>query len=334
MKSVPPLAPPGLTPVLAEFRQRMGADCVWFAEIVLVPGTVVLAKEQARPQRPWWCRIWTDGHPAASVTIRQFEDQPIDAAAHVDLQAPPLTWQITQLQGNPEGFWAQSFARQVYIRHDLHEEHRLLIFSGEQCLGLLVAAWDRRRTGVAKRMSRVMRQKCAHWVSVQLAAAHQQAQHAEPQPEGELVLTAEAEVAYASDPALLWLTNERLARLEAVVRREIRPDGLLNGELEPLSLAAAGAGIQLTPLRGRAGMGWLARLRVPARPPLEVRSLLTPSQREVVDLVNTGCTAAEIARHLGKSVETVRTQIKQAYGRLGVANRLELSRVLPQAFVP
>lgn len=46
---------------------------------------------------------------------------------------------------------------------------------------------------------------------------------------------------------------------------------------------------------------------------------LTPRQREVLALVATGCTNAEIAARLGIEAETVNSHLKRAYERLGIA---------------
>lgn len=56
------------------------------------------------------------------------------------------------------------------------------------------------------------------------------------------------------------------------------------------------------------------------------RVLLTRREREIVDRILCGCTANEVARELGVSFHTVRTHLRNLYGRLGVSNRLELMR--------
>ncbi len=50
-------------------------------------------------------------------------------------------------------------------------------------------------------------------------------------------------------------------------------------------------------------------------------SLLTPRQRELIQLVADGHTNAEIARHLFVSVSTIRKHLENIYDRLGVTNR-------------
>lgn len=56
--------------------------------------------------------------------------------------------------------------------------------------------------------------------------------------------------------------------------------------------------------------------------------LVTLSEREtqIVDSLANGATAKEIARELALSFHTVRTHIRNVYGKLGVCNRVELMR--------
>jgi DNA-binding CsgD family transcriptional regulator len=55
---------------------------------------------------------------------------------------------------------------------------------------------------------------------------------------------------------------------------------------------------------------------------------VTPRQREVAELLASGATSPEVARHLGLALETVRTHVKAIYERLGIASRAELARVV------
>jgi DNA-binding CsgD family transcriptional regulator len=57
-------------------------------------------------------------------------------------------------------------------------------------------------------------------------------------------------------------------------------------------------------------------------------SALTPAQRHVASFAIAGATVPEIARHLGRSRETVRTHLREIYRRLDVSNRVELARAL------
>jgi len=55
---------------------------------------------------------------------------------------------------------------------------------------------------------------------------------------------------------------------------------------------------------------------------------LSPTQREVASFAASGATVAEIASAMGRRPETVRSHLREAYTRLGVSNRVELSRAL------
>ncbi|MCK6549543.1 LuxR C-terminal-related transcriptional regulator [Myxococcota bacterium] len=57
-------------------------------------------------------------------------------------------------------------------------------------------------------------------------------------------------------------------------------------------------------------------------------SALTPAQQHVASFAIAGATVPEIARHLGRSRETVRTHLREIYRRLEVSNRVELARAL------
>lgn len=63
-------------------------------------------------------------------------------------------------------------------------------------------------------------------------------------------------------------------------------------------------------------------------PAVEPALALTTSQRAVAELAAAGATAEEIARHLGRSSNTVRSLLRVAYRRLGVRSRPELARAL------
>jgi DNA-binding CsgD family transcriptional regulator len=91
-----------------------------------------------------------------------------------------------------------------------------------------------------------------------------------------------------------------------------------------------GAIADLTPLDGseQAILVTISRAPTPAADPLVA---LTASQRTVVEYAAAGATLPEIARARDCSLETVRSQLKEAYRRLGVASRAELANVVARA---
>lgn len=58
------------------------------------------------------------------------------------------------------------------------------------------------------------------------------------------------------------------------------------------------------------------------------KQLLSPRQYEIAEYAAAGATASEISRILEISVHTVRQHLKEAYRRLQVGNRVELSHAL------
>ncbi|MFT5685017.1 MAG: DNA-binding CsgD family transcriptional regulator [Myxococcota bacterium] len=68
-------------------------------------------------------------------------------------------------------------------------------------------------------------------------------------------------------------------------------------------------------------------VRISAATPLRVPRLscLTKSQLQVAGFAAAGATSAEIARSLGRSLETVRSHLKATYFRLDIASRAELA---------
>ena len=94
----------------------------------------------------------------------------------------------------------------------------------------------------------------------------------------------------------------------------IRVDGVFVAE-KPMQ--AAPMLLLNTSARGLVG-GWMER----------VGSQLTPRQRDVVQILMNGATRAEVAEELGISENTVKSNIREIYKRLGVKNRAELVQTL------
>jgi DNA-binding NarL/FixJ family response regulator len=52
-------------------------------------------------------------------------------------------------------------------------------------------------------------------------------------------------------------------------------------------------------------------------------SLLSPREREVLELFACGATYGDVARSLAVSINTVREHVKRIYGKLGVSSKVE-----------
>ncbi len=64
------------------------------------------------------------------------------------------------------------------------------------------------------------------------------------------------------------------------------------------------------------------------------KQVLSPRQYEIAEYAAAGATASEISRLLEISVHTVRQHLKEAYRRLQVGNRVELSHALETGVQP
>lgn len=139
------------------------------------------------------------------------------------------------------------------------------------------------------------------------------------EPAGVAVLAANGAMQASDDGARKTLAERPgLVRLleEEVARRPVR-SAILHSDAEARLRELRGAKacflVELGPVR-------LVRLSADAD--------LSPSQRQVVSYAVAGATVQEIAHTLEAGHETIRSHLREAYRRLGVANRLELARAL------
>lgn len=115
------------------------------------------------------------------------------------------------------------------------------------------------------------------------------------------------------------------------------PDGALRWGTEPLPEPLTGplaedVRLQLGPWHVRVRrLGpeplWLLDGR-PTRAASAGVLLLTPAQRRVAERAAGGDSVEQVATHLGRGTETVRTHLRTAYRALGVSNRVELASAL------
>jgi predicted ATPase/DNA-binding NarL/FixJ family response regulator len=109
-----------------------------------------------------------------------------------------------------------------------------------------------------------------------------------------------------ADAASIATERERLAAvLDAATVRTAHAEGAAMNWAEALAYASRGRGP-----RKRPTTGW---------------SSLTPTESEVVALLATGLRNPEIAGRLCISPETVKTHVRNVFGKLGVSNRTELA---------
>ena len=94
-----------------------------------------------------------------------------------------------------------------------------------------------------------------------------------------------------------------------------------------ITLERDGLRLRIEPLGGNRVVRFVVVLRRSAVPGVPC-ARLTPSERKVCELAAAGLTKVAIAGRLGLSPHTVKTHLRNAYQRLGVGNRVELTRVL------
>ena len=120
-----------------------------------------------------------------------------------------------------------------------------------------------------------------------------------------------------------WLESTRFhRRLRAVV------DAASVAKRSPLVRLVGQVMLEVTRLSCEGGARFLVQITPGRSLPEPAVARLTPSQLQVATFAAAGATAAEIARSLDRSPETIRTHIKRVYALLGVANRVELSQVM------
>jgi len=71
----------------------------------------------------------------------------------------------------------------------------------------------------------------------------------------------------------------------------------------------------------------MAILSFPSEPP-PLPAELSPAEQDVLKLVLSGISNAEIARRRGRSARTIANQLAACYKKLGVSSRLELAAKL------
>jgi DNA-binding NarL/FixJ family response regulator len=125
--------------------------------------------------------------------------------------------------------------------------------------------------------------------------------------------------------SLFW-RNERLA-LEITIRRTASQGDFTRHEMA--FLARLHAHIETTVHRLSAIERLGCRCERHERPAVRWQfELLTPAERQLVELIREGCSNKEIAHRLDKSVRTVKTQCTAVYRKFGVSSRSKLLAAL------
>ncbi len=146
-------------------------------------------------------------------------------------------------------------------------------------------------------------------------------------PAAALVMQHDGTVWAHTGPAQAWLD---VPGMRGELKSQV--SAFLSTAHRTMRLGTLSGVVHLERLGGQCGAAALVRL-LPFEPLHEpIYGELSPRQLDVCRLASGGATSAEVASALGLGFETVRTHLKSAYRRLGVANRFELAGVLQQTW--
>jgi DNA-binding NarL/FixJ family response regulator len=138
-----------------------------------------------------------------------------------------------------------------------------------------------------------------------------------------IVTDARGRILHASVAAMAWLEmpgfREGLAQLVRTFDRNIH-----QGDSEVLHRAR----VRLVRLEGDEGVRYLAVVTTLPRVETTPFAQLPPMQQRIAKIAATGASIRDIASELGRSENTIKTQLRLAYERLGVSSRLELARLI------
>ncbi|MGM0577801.1 MAG: helix-turn-helix transcriptional regulator [Myxococcota bacterium] len=250
-------------------------------------------------------------------------DRPLAAIPGLDLHNPPtaVCRSLSRLRCVGDRAGRPCLPPVGAVADAASDVAHLLLYHGRDLVGWLLLA---RRAGRERFTARELN-GAPPPVSA-MAAAVDQAFRVEPRPfdgaEAPVILTPRGEVEYASAVARPWLTparREAVARVLSVVREPVPGEQLYVTE---------GVRIALRELEWNGRAAFLGLLEVAAPPRVRPDAALSSTQRTVARYAAAGATTPEIARSMGRSVETIRSHMKEIYRRLGVTSRLELVRCL------
>jgi len=297
--------------ILSRVLETAEADLALFYRLANVEGELCLTDWAAagdldtaeRMMRPW------DGRPWPSVPMMQ-PAEPQRRATSAFLESRAL-WTEHELETSRP--W-----QTLVVANGLEDQTRLLVYQGEALVGWIGAL----RSAGGPRFGRADRARLAPLVAEVRDALIAAESLAHPQESAFLVVDPEGAVDHATPSAMPWLASEAFREQ---LRRYVRA---CDREEAPRRGAIWHADATLTRLDGPGRVRYLVSVAPAPLPKRRAQSLLSPAEREVVQLASAGATTAEIARHVGRTHDTVKTHLRSAYRKLGVASRLELARAI------
>jgi DNA-binding CsgD family transcriptional regulator len=264
--------------------------------------------------------------PTATAYAAAMRQSPELLDDHLDVACPrPIerqTFVESRSSRSREEFEATRLYREVFEPHGIEDETRLLVYHGRRFIGAVGALRpsgephftlsDRRRLAPLA--------KC---VATLLVTAELLEREALPEATAYVWTEPSGVIEYASAAGQAWLARasfvEALARCVREVDRRRDPVAT-----ELLSRAHA----QIVRLDGDSQVRYLVSLRPIEPVGLSPLAQLSPAQRDIARHAADGSSVPKIARDLGRSANTVHSQLRQIYRRLEVSSRVELARVL------
>lgn len=227
----------------------------------------------------------------------------------------------TGLFGSWENFESRPFTQEVRSYIGVGDQVRLLVYHDRHFVGWIGAFrhWGAPLFGPAERRRLNL---LVDRIRSGLVGAETLEQAHLPSAPAYLVVRPSGQVEHASPLAQPWLARPDFTRSLSAVISAL--DAGKDSERYALDQAEA----HFNRLDGEEGVRYLVTVRPAERPSLSPVAALSPMQRRIAEYVAAGAQRNEVALALGISAETVRSHLRVVYERLGVANRLELSRSL------
>lgn len=205
----------------------------------------------------------------------------------------------------------------------LTDRARVVVYEGQEFVGWLGAL----RAEGSPRFSRRQRERLGRYLPElkrALLKAHQIEQRQLQRGTAYVLLTADGVPVNASDAAAGWLAHDGMLGdlIDAVARLE-------RGEAVAPTRLLRAAQAEVVALREPAQQArYLAVLRLAPTLTRAPDASLSAAQRQVAEQAARGNTVDEIAALVGRTPQTVRSYLREAYRRLGVNNRVALARAL------
>lgn len=204
----------------------------------------------------------------------------------------------------------------------LRHQQRLLAYHGRKFLGWVGLVRSRGAPPFTP-LDRSRLQPLVQPAITALLTAERLETASQPEEAGDIVMSPAGRVLHASRIGRAWLEHCGFAdRLATAVKARSR----CRAKRHKIPLGSAEA--RIVRLDGPEGIRYLVHVQPLEELLMHPDAPLTPRQRQVAYYVAAGATVRETASALGISEETVKTHLQAVYGRLEVANRVELARAL------